>query len=290
MDDAYYQFLVELIHIVLLIFSLVIKRESIHYLKLAIEEHLTTFRKLFPQCNITPKQHYLIHTPSTIQMLGPMVRSSCFSFESAHSYFKELARNQNFKNLPLSLAKRSQYNKCCSFGDPDESGNSHPLFSSEKEYGVTKKVDPESCRLLGARFDASGLLPGIELSNVYKVSWVKLYGVKYKKSGIIAIDACGDPVQPLFGEIRFILSVNNYVYFDVDLLTTICFDYNHQAYQVSRNGHERNNSSVCSFESLVDYNVFHIKKDYNGNQYVPVKYDLDDVMEEHVDESNPLSL
>ena len=49
MDDAYYQFLVELIHIVQLIFSPVIKKESIHYLKLAIEEHLTTFRKLFPQ-------------------------------------------------------------------------------------------------------------------------------------------------------------------------------------------------------------------------------------------------
>ena len=119
----------------------------------------------------------------------------------------------------MSLAKRSQYNECCSFGDPDESGNSHPLFSSEKEYGVTKKVGPESCRLLRARFDASGLLPGTELSNVYKVSWVKLYGVKYKKSGVITIDACGDPVQPLFGEIHFILSVNNYVYFDVDVLT-----------------------------------------------------------------------
>ena len=187
--------MVELIHIVQLLFSPVVKRESIHDLKLAIEEHLTTFRKLFPQCNLTPKQHYLIHIPPTIQMLGPMVRSSCFSFESAYSYFKELARKQNFKNLLLPLAKRSQYNECCSFGDPDESGNLHPLFSSEKVYGVTKKVDPESCQLLRARFDASGLLPGIELSNVYKVSWVKLYGVKYKKSGIIAIEECACKIE-----------------------------------------------------------------------------------------------
>ena len=290
MEDAYYQFLVELIQIVQLIFSPVIKIDSIHYLKQAIEDHLCTFGKLFPQYNITPKQHYLIHLPSTIQMLGPMVRSSCFSFESAHKYFKELARKQNFKNLPLSLARRNQYNECCSFGDPNENGNLHPLFSSEKTCGVTKKVDVESCQNLRVKFNASCILPGIELSNVFSASWIKLYGTKYKKTAIIAVDARGNPIQPLFGEICCIWVVNNYVYFEVYLLTTISFDFNHQAYQVSSRNSERENSIVYSYESLVDYNVFHIKKDSNGTLYVPVKYDLDDIMEEHVYERNPLNV
>ena len=92
---------------------------------------------------VLPKQHYLIDIPSTITILGPMVRSSCFSFESAHSYFKDLARKNNFKNLPLSLAKRHQFNECCNLRDPEANPSSHPLFSNEKTRGVTEKADPE---------------------------------------------------------------------------------------------------------------------------------------------------
>ena len=92
-----------------------------------------------------------------------MVRSSCFSFESAHSYFKEIARKQNFKNLPLSLAKRHQFNECCNFGDPEESPSSHPLFSSERSCGVIKKLEAESCQTLRERFNAHRLLPGVKL-------------------------------------------------------------------------------------------------------------------------------
>ena len=74
-----------------------------------------------------------------------MIRSACFSFEATHSYFKELARKQNFENLSLSLVKRNQFKECCNFGDSSESPISHPLFSGEKLEKVAKKVDAESC-------------------------------------------------------------------------------------------------------------------------------------------------
>jgi hypothetical protein len=286
--DPYYLFLVELIHIVQLVFSPVIKIGTIHYLKQIIDEHLSNFKKLFPNSNILPKHHYLVHIPSTIQQLGPMVRSACFSFESAHSYFKELARKQNFKNLPLSLAKRNQFKECCNFGDSSESSSSHPLFSSEKLERVVKKVDAESCQCLREKFDVSSLLPGISLANAYKVSWVELYGTRYKNAGVLAVDAHGDPILPVFGVISCIWSVNNYVYFEVELLQTVCFDYLHQAYQVTKLDGGESCGRVFSYESIVDYNVFHIKKDHYGNQYVPVKYDIDDLMEEHVEGRNPL--
>ena len=47
---------------------------------------------------------------------------------------------------------------------------------------------------------------------------------------------------------------------------------------------------VCPYENLVDYNIFHIKKDHHGNNYVPVKYDLDNLIDEHVQGQNPLSI
>ena len=45
---------------------------------------------------------------------------------------------------------------------------------------------------------------------------------------------------------------------------------------------------VCTYEGLLDFNVFHPKKDQDGNHNVPVKYDLRDLMIEHVKCENPL--
>ena len=285
-EDQYYSFLMELIEIVQIIFSPVIKSDTIDQLRVLIAQHLSKFKDLFPNINILPKHHYLVHIPTTIQMLGPMVRSSCFSFESAHRYFKELARKQNFKNLPFSLAKRHQFNECCNFGDAKENPSSHPLFCNEISYGVLKKMSEEACQSLREKFDSLGLLPAITFSNVFKVSWVKLFGTKYARFALIAIDVSGNPILPVFGVIVSIYLIKGFVYFDVQLLETICFDYKHQAYHVREI--EELSTGVCPYESLVDFNVFHCKKDQDGNKYVPVKYDLRDITTEHAQGENPL--
>ena len=81
-----------------------------------------------------------------IKLLGPMIRSSCSSFEAAHQYFEQTARKQNFKNLPLSLAKRHQLLECSYFGLASENFNSHSLFSSEWTFGVLQSVGEEKRR------------------------------------------------------------------------------------------------------------------------------------------------
>ena len=75
--------------------------------------------------------------PSTFVEFGALIRYSCFSFESAHNYFKEIARTQNFINLAksLALAQRCQLLECCNFGDSQENPDTHPLFSTDKKYG-----------------------------------------------------------------------------------------------------------------------------------------------------------
>jgi hypothetical protein len=91
-------------------------------------------------------------------------------------------------------------------------------------------MNEEACQSLREKFDSLGLLPAITFSNVYKVSWVKLFGTKYAKSALIAIDVSGNPILPVFGVIVSIYLIKGFVYFDVQLLETICFDYKHQAY------------------------------------------------------------
>ena len=103
-----YKFLTQIIQICHVVFAPVISDETIEQLTLMIKELLRLFKTLLPGENVTPKQHYILHFPILIRRNGSLIRSSCFSYESTHNYYKVLARQQNFKNLPLSLAKRHQ--------------------------------------------------------------------------------------------------------------------------------------------------------------------------------------
>lgn len=84
---AYFSFILEFLEIVQILFSPVICLETIDKLKVLIEQHLKHFKELFSENNITPKQHYLIHIPSQIKLLGPMLRHMCMRFESKHCFF-----------------------------------------------------------------------------------------------------------------------------------------------------------------------------------------------------------
>ena len=139
--DAYYVVLTQLIAIVQIVFSPVISMQTANLLTLLIAEHLSAFQQMFPDINIIPKQYYLIHIPKMIKQLGPLIRHSCFGFESEHKYFKELARKQNLKNLPKSFAERCQLQECSNFCDVSENASSHPLFSSERDYGILSIAD-----------------------------------------------------------------------------------------------------------------------------------------------------
>ena len=81
-DDHYYELLKELIAIVQIIFSPVVSLDTVNLLKVLIAKHLSQFKDKFPDVNIIPKQHYMIHIPTMIQQLGPLIRHSCFGFES----------------------------------------------------------------------------------------------------------------------------------------------------------------------------------------------------------------
>ena len=98
---------------------------------LMIKEHLRLFKKLFPANNVTPKQHCTLHFPTLIKKNGPLIWSSCFNSESTRDYYKILARQQNFKNVPLSLTKHQNL-ESCNFLNSDLVARGHPIFSIER--------------------------------------------------------------------------------------------------------------------------------------------------------------
>lgn len=286
-EDHFYPLLTQLLAIVQIVFSPVITLETTNLLKILIQEHLSQFKDMFPDVNITPKQHYLIHIPRMIKQLGPLVRHSCFVFESAHNYFKEVARKQNFKNLPMSLAERCQLLECSNFGDSNEDGKSHPLFSSERNYGVLSVPSDSAKKSLRAKLDQFGLLPGILLGSVYRASWVICHGTKFCKNGIFISRVDEESLLPIFGSVQQIWVVSDFIYFEYMPYETLYFSERYQAYHVKELAAEESRE-VCSYDSIVDFNVLHIHKDSTGEMYVPVKYDIQDLMEEHIKGENPL--
>jgi len=108
-ENEYFKFVLDLVGIMQFLYSPVIRKTTITELDKKVQRHFTTFKELFPDKNLLPKHHFILHLVKSIKIFGPPIRYSCYSYEAAHNYFKSLGKVQNFKNLPYSLAKRYQY-------------------------------------------------------------------------------------------------------------------------------------------------------------------------------------
>ena len=66
-DDPHYACFMVLNDIATILFSPVIAPDQIPFLRLQIREYLEQFTSLYPHRPLTPKCHYLIHTPTLIK-------------------------------------------------------------------------------------------------------------------------------------------------------------------------------------------------------------------------------
>ena len=108
-DNVFWCFLLELKDIVELVFGYKLSITHIHSLTLKIQDHLATFRELFPSRRLLPKHHFMLHYPRLITVLGPLRLAWCMRFESKHCYFTKLGKTvNNFKHLSYTFAVRHQ--------------------------------------------------------------------------------------------------------------------------------------------------------------------------------------
>lgn len=267
---AYKQLIIELIEIVQIVFAPVISIATVSRLKLLIENHLKHWKELFPDHNVTPKQHYMIHLPSQIKLLGPMVRHMCMRFESKHCFFKQWASKLSFKNICTSLIKQNQIYESCQNVD----SSMHPIFSNERELGPASEVK-DLQYLCGKLRDFLGLG---RVNHAVSVKWLVMNGNKYisQKSMILAKVLDGN--IPEFGLIKNIFIVDSSLYcLEYQPFQTVQFDRNVMAYQVEV-PHLAQATELVDAEKLVDFTSYYTNT-MNTLTYVQVKYHLGDVME-----------
>ena len=68
--------------------------------------------------------------------------------------------------------------------------------------------------------------------------------------------------RPIFGTICVLWIISDFIYIDYKSLETLCFSEQFQAYHVKMC--EDVGTKLCSYESLVDFNVFHYHEDNKG--------------------------
>ena len=62
-ENKYWENLLMLLMIMDILFAPTFRRDDCGYLESLINDHYVNFRLLYPHLLITPKMHYLIHTP-----------------------------------------------------------------------------------------------------------------------------------------------------------------------------------------------------------------------------------
>ncbi len=133
-DNIYFQFISELCDIVKLTLAPVISIHTILVLTTLIASHLREFKHLFPNKNIIPKQHYMVHFPSALRRFGPLTQVWCMRFEGKYHFVKQRIRgNPNFKNIEKAIADRCAMYECSL-----NVGHSHALFKND--LGVSSSV------------------------------------------------------------------------------------------------------------------------------------------------------
>lgn len=68
-DNIYWLNYLVLLNIIDYLFAPVISHECIDHLQVLIADHHSTFKEIYPQCNIIPKMHYMVHYPQWIRKL-----------------------------------------------------------------------------------------------------------------------------------------------------------------------------------------------------------------------------
>lgn len=268
-DNAYKHLINELIEIVQIVFAPVLTAATVSRLKSLIETHLKHWKELFPERNITPKQHYLIHLPSQIK-LGPMVRHMCMRFESKHCLFKQWASKLNFKNICKSLISQNQLYESSQNVDP----SLHPTFSNEREMGPVSEIE-DLQYLQGKLRDFLGYG---EVNHAVSVKWLMINGNKYttQKSMILAKVVNGN--VPEFGLVKNMYLVDSKLYcLEYQPFQTIHFDRSVMAYQVEI-PHLAQATELVNAEKLVDFSPYYTTS-CKDQTFVQIKYYLGDVIE-----------
>jgi hypothetical protein len=226
-DDNWLNFC-RLIQIVILSTSTFCTTETAFNLRILIAEYLTNYQSLYPAATFIPKMHYLIHFPAQMLAFGPLRHHWCMRFEGKNGYFAN-KKYKNFKNLPLSLAKRHQLHMAYEQSG-HEGGRSKHYLCEPDSVGAGQVVDLFETH--PSLIDTLKELSNTNNSLVYLSSSVVIHGKEYRKGCAVVVSHTD---EPCFALLDAVIVVDQRKYF---LLKEVHSTWNNhvQSYSVESTG------------------------------------------------------
>ncbi|CAF0824860.1 unnamed protein product [Brachionus calyciflorus] len=202
-DNIYYKNFIELAEIFQHLNDTNFDEIKICNIELKINSYLTKFRELYPEKNIKPKQHFLVHYPESIRNFGPPITYSTMRFESKHSFFKLVNKSvHNKNNIFKSLAERHQLLQNYFL-------SSNNLF---KELDFQLLVNPNTNRI-------QKFIEIYNLENPEILKWLDYGGIEYRDGDLLRIKYEND--LPKFAQIQTIVLHRNSFFFELKFFKTV---------------------------------------------------------------------
>lgn len=159
-----------------IVFSPVLTEGITIYLKHLIAEHHRLFKYFFPNRNLLPEHHFMIHYPLCIRNIGLILHTWCIRYEAKHNFFK--TQPKNFKNITMTLAKKHQHHMAYKW--ESFSQDSLAIGPGKMVEINDMKEGPE----IKTRLNVSSLVH----TNVLSVKWLKHKGADYRLGLIVCVE------------------------------------------------------------------------------------------------------
>ena len=262
-DPNWYSFLV-LLKICSIAVSPVCSYDTIAYLRVLVEEKLDLFIKLYSDHPVIPKQHYMLHYPSQIARLGPLIQSWNMRQESKLSFIKRVSRRSNYKNVCLTVAKKHQFWLCHQMTSSphllrpqlDQSSKVRACLLNEEEDFLQREI--------------LGLMPDLALdTTVMHPHWIHLQSSRLCHGVYVVLNY--DVIKPVFGKVVDIALVGEIVILCVLEFYGQYFNSHYNAFEVTHQGVYK----AVSIDTLFDHRPVCAKHSFlvrDNSLYISLPY------------------
>lgn len=259
-NNDYWKLYLLLRKIIMIITSPCISKSSSLILQNLIISHHKLYLELFPDCELTPKFHFMLHLPDMLNKVGPPVHLWSMRYEGKHKSLKSIANVVASRvNISKTIAIKHQLH-FCNILTQNKGFENDLVFGSSKSIDelYDLHLDPEITKIL---------IEENKENNLTRIAFVEVFGVKYKDNDIIVVGKRG---MPIFAKIVFILiKPNNNVYFIIKKCITKSFNEHLQSYKI-----QPSTQLACIPQKQLSYIHPVVSSYILESCYVTLKYDI----------------
>nr|XP_021323512.1 uncharacterized protein LOC108180038 [Danio rerio] len=245
-NDQHWYLFILLLQIINIVFSSVISSGITIYLKHLISEHHSLFKHLFPDRNLLPKRHFMVHYPTCMQKIGPVLHCWFMCYEGKHNVFKKQLKN--FKNITKTLAKKHQCQMAYIWQTFDPN---YVKLGPDKMVPLNEmEVSVEMAEKLNVPL----------WTKVLSVKWVKFCGNTYRSGLAVCVKFQND--MPVFHAIQNVVTRDERILFITTALETSCLVEPVHAYKVAQT---IETCYVLELNDILQHKPFDIVMSYGGD-------------------------